>query len=232
MILPVQQIDNGLPYFKGGIDRLSFYTQIYDLYFKYRETRFMTNEVFTVIGSRGTRKPLINLMRGVAYNALSIGHSGRSGCAPGGDQALNRAIIDLLELGYGPTEIQAEIYIPWRTFQNVHMDRHLSRYTTTLSPDLYESARRTLIETGVCKNIDRLDAPVQKLFARNVYQIVGLDGVLTDYIMHTGRMENDRVVGGTSIATQLGQYFEVPLFNMADEKDKKRLWEMIGTCLE
>lgn len=148
------------------------------------------------------------LMERIASTLAKAGHTLRSGCAPGADQAFERGA---LAVG-GRTEL----YLPWSWFEGRSPDLvHLSRPT----PRAYEIAAQHH------PNWRKLRQHARALHARNVHQILGVDCTTPARFVvcwTPGAAE----VGGTGQALRIAAACGVPVWNL-QRADHRAEWEAL-----
>lgn len=144
------------------------------------------------IGSRITPSDICLKMFTAAQTLEKLGFTLRSGGAPGADTAF--------EMGVKDPDMK-EIYLPWpgfndnqSTLNEVYNDA--MRFTAPYHPNWY----------GLTK-------PVQKLMARNAYQVMGYSlkepALFVLCWTHQGKGE-----GGTGQAIRIARAHDIPVFDM------------------
>lgn len=144
------------------------------------------------IGARKTPQEYLQLMTAVAHYLATSGACLRSGAADGADSHF--------EIGCNLAGGRKEIYLPWRGFNGSSSQLLVS------DAAFAEAARHS-------PNWCSIKPAVQKLFARNVHQILGsnLDAPADFVLCWTeGGLGN----GGTGFALRIARAHGVPVFDM------------------
>lgn len=162
------------------------------------------------IGSRTTPPEVLDYMARLAARLAARGFILRSGAADGADAAFERGCV---EAGG-----RAEIWLPWKGF-NKHADTGL--YPTDFH---FEQAGQNH------PNWAALRHSVRCLHARNVGQVIGMDGSeLSSFVVCwtpdgcESKAERSAKTGGTGQAIALASRYDVPVFNLAKEGSRERL---------
>lgn len=163
------------------------------------------DKIYTGIGSRQTPQEVCALMRSIARQLVSKAWLLRSGGADGADQAFE----DGCDTAFG----RKEIYLPWRFFNQ-------NRSRLYFIPDVAYEIAATLHPSW-----QYLKAPVKKLHARNVMQILGQD-IATPTGVVICWTPNAATVGGTATALKLADELEIPIVNLAQRDWKEQLKAM------
>jgi hypothetical protein len=174
----------------------------------------MTN-YYTGVGSRETPPNVLDEMRLLAQALARAGWVLRSGGADGADSAFESGARDVS----GP----AEIFLPWKGFNNNLSDRFgVTETALTLASKVHPAW-------------DRLGQGPKKLHARNCYQVLGenLDqpsALLICWTPDGCETERSRSIrtGGTGTAIALATRHGVPVFNLSVPESKRRLAELLG----
>lgn len=180
---------------------------------------------WTGIGSRNVPPDKRDLMVSLAYFLTERGGKLYTGSAPGSDDHFEEgAIMAGRELQ--PTDF-LESWLPWWNFEGRREDGQ--SYFVIRDTEL-EFAKHILIDSGVCTWINNLRQSIQKLFCRNVYQVLCSDWTKTDFVIFYA--EEDRakgvVKGGTRIAVYLARHLDIPCFNLYMKEDREQLFDLIG----
>lgn len=159
-----------------------------------------------LVGSRKTPESVLEVMRYVGKGFSDMGIQGISGDAIGADQAWmeyygdNKILLTVDKTG--PNRIR------WCDLSNE------SRIKSVIHA-------RTLVS-----NFDEREDYVQKLLARDVQQILGLDCIEpVDAVFFWAPERNGRVKGGTRVAVHLARRLGIPTYNLLDTKIYDRLRE-------
>lgn len=152
---------------------------------------------YTGIGSRVTSKEVCNAMTKIAKRLQEEEFTLRSGGADGADFAF--------ELGAG---YKKEIYLPWKNFN--------SNKSELFIPS--ESAMKLASE--IHPVWDKLNRGGKLLHARNCHQVLGKNlNTPSDFLICWTL--GGGVSGGTATAMKLADKWNIPVYNMADDKYKR-----------
>lgn len=162
-----------------------------------------SEKYYTGIGSRQTPNNVLRFMTQLARFFDKYGFILRSGGAPGADSAFES----------GSTN--KEIYLPWKNFNN--NDSHLYQ----IGSEAANIARR------FHPNWFSLKDSVKKLHTRNVYQVLGksLDKPSDLVICWTS---DGKASGGTGQAIRIAKYYEIPVYNLNNEEEKRDLTNLVS----
>lgn len=183
---------------------------------------------YTGIGSRETPKPILKLMKDIAFKLCEKGYVLRSGAAPGADTAFEdgaKAWDAETSDGFN-CPILAQIYIPWQSFtkyDEYYKDWYkvLDRMSTNVSAyKLAESLHPAW---------DKCSLGAKALHARNTFQVLGpLLNNPSSFLICWAKVDKDgNITGGTATAWKLAQMNGVPCFNLFNEDDKQRLIKFV-----
>lgn len=162
----------------------------------------MANKIYTGVGSRETPLDTLQEMKMLARCLAIRGYTLRSGGADGADSAF--------EYGCDQGNGRKEIYLPWYRF-----NQNKSRLYI-IPEDAYAIAE-TLHERW-----QYLKAPVRKLHARNVLQVLGQElNEPSQFVLCWTR--GGAQVGGTATAMRLAVELEIPIVNLWHGDVIKRL---------
>lgn len=149
---------------------------------------------YTGIGSRSTPPDVQKLFQYIAGTLAQDGYVLRSGAAPGADTAFEYGC----KMAHGP----AEIYLPWRMFNN-------SPSRLWKIPDeAFDIAGTIHPNWNVLSHTDR------KLHARNVMQVLGED-LNTPSIFVVCWTKDGKRIGGTRTAIVLAERYDIPVYNFS-----------------
>lgn len=172
----------------------------------------------TLIGSRETPQDVIKEMVATGRLLCDLGWRGRSGLAPGADQAWYRGALQSARY----PEIGFENYLPndWM-MGTPDPDRRI--YNARTLPDYERATEHALFARG---SFNGLKKGGIELHVRNVYQVLGVDlqtpsKFLICYAIPIGC--KSLVRGGTNTAVQLAHYFKIPVINMATDVGRDRV---------
>jgi len=171
----------------------------------------MKKYYYAGIGSRQTPNNILKLMTNYAIKLRELNYILRSGGAVGADTAFER--------GAGK---EKEIYLPWKGF-----NKHTSRYYN-ITKSAFELASK------YHPYWDYLKPSVQKLMARNCYQILGYDlAIPVDFVIcwtpDGCETINDRTknTGGTGIAIALADSYNIRVFNLKNKTSQEELENLL-----
>ena len=173
--------------------------------------------LYTGIGSRQTPPEMLAYMRKLAERLAVNGFMLRSGAADGADSAF--------EDGSRVAGGAAEIWLPWKGFQG--------RTEGSFAGPLHRKIASTLHPRWAT-----LKPGAQSLHARNVGQVLGADCATpaafvvcwTQDGCQTG-VERSSKTGGTGLAIDLADRQAVPVFNLAREGARERLFAKVQAIL-
>jgi len=161
----------------------------------------------------------------LAYYLTTNGNKLYTGSAPGSDSHFEEGTLA------AATDFEKEDYLeswlPWWNFEGRKEDGN--RYLVIRDME-FEFAKHILIDSGVCPWINKVKQSIQRLFCRNVYQVLCRDWTKTDFVVYYA--DEDRVKGtvsgGTRIAVYLARHLDIPCFNLKIEEDRAELFDIIG----
>lgn len=173
--------------------------------------------VYAGIGSRKTPAPIRAFMHRLAFRLALQGATLSSGGAEGADRAF--------EVGARSAGGRVKIWIPWQGFQG---------YTDEYLP----TNRHWEIAKTLHPVWDKLSQGVKALHSRNVGQILGEDTntpVNCVICWTPDGCESDSTrtskTGGTGTAISLASHWQIPVFNLANENSKSRLYKFVKETL-
>lgn len=157
--------------------------------------------IYAGIGSRETPMDVIALMRDIGAICAKLGHTLRSGAAPGADSAF--------EAGCDVSGGLKEIYIPWEGFQQ--------RRSTERGVHAGVSDEAMKLASQHHPNWSACSRGARALHARNCYQVLGLDlATPVDRIFcWTPRGEGG---GGTGQALRLAIFLGIEIVDLGDPR--------------
>jgi hypothetical protein len=163
------------------------------------------------IGSRRAPEEIISLCKHAASALRKQGYTLRSGHAPGCDQAF--------EAG---AEGEAEIYLPWPTFETQHKTHPRARIISRPSSDAYAVAAENHPRWYSLKQGSR------PLHARNAHQVLGPDlKTPVQFVLcwtPDGSLNGRGLdTGGTGQALRIAVAHSVPVFNLALDEHRHRV---------
>lgn len=190
--------------------------------------------VYTGIGARKAPEEALRLARHIGYLMAKKGYTLRSGRAAGMDEAFEVGAIDYeIETG----ECRREIWLPWNNFRDKETTN--SGFGFTQDDVTVMRCGSVLEKAGVIDSFKALTAGVQRLFARNVYQVLG------EYFKDGGPVPWTRVViywsevtangdckGGTRIAVNLAKAMGIATYNLNIENERITVMRRLGIGLD
>lgn len=174
----------------------------------------MVEKFYTGIGSRELPKHVLIFMRDVGIRMAKRGYVLRSGGAKGADTAF--------EIGAIRGKGGIEIFIPWNGF-NDRFEKDGTYFVPTR--EMFETAKAALINQNIIKWFEDMKQGVQKLHARNYYQIHGFDMEENSMVCLYACPEDDKgkPTGGTRTAVMLAQNAGIPTYNLIHEDVRKEV---------
>jgi len=188
----------------------------------------------TLVGTReASREEFLLMVELGMYLRYSLGISGRSGKAPGSDQAWQRGLEfgDLLRGNPG----EHQIFKAWKRFETptalVSDNFDITPYDDTDKGE-YEKARS--IAAGIHPAWDRLSTGAKLLHTRNVYQVLG--PYLTEPSMaclYCGDDDKHGIPkGGTRTAVLLAKQYEIPYLNIRGKNKQDIIKWIYSVCIK
>ncbi len=159
------------------------------------------NKYYTGIGSRETLPEICSLIEKISIFLSEKNYILRSGGASGSDTAFSKNIDDN----------KKQIFLPWKGFNNNWDHKYpVLEDALKLAEEFHPAWER-------CSNGD------SKLHARNCYQVLGYDlNSPSEFIICWTR--GGKLVGGTAQALRIAIKYDIKIYNLAKEEDKK-YWE-------
>lgn len=176
--------------------------------------------VYTGIGSRKTPDDILDLMTRIAVVMDARGWTLRSGAADRADEAFDRCVQ------------RAEIYLPWPHFEQNEKRRHP---LPADSPEFIVRPQPTPMAEEIAARFHPMWHKVkrggQKLHARNVHQILGMDCKSPSAMVVCWTPDGSTGIttpetGGTGQALRIALHHGVPIFNL-QRKDHREAWEEV-----
>lgn len=178
---------------------------------------------YNIVTGIGTRRPSNRLYTAGSIIGYHLGENGvrlRSGGAKGMDVAF--------EEGFDLASEDKEIWLPKLggpiRGKPVEGKHHYQDY------EAFKWAGDFLKYHGIVKDLSKLDEYIQRLFARNVFQITGYqcgsvnESLFSDHVIYAAE-EDDRgtIQGGTRIAVYLARALDIPCYNLMDERQAENI---------
>lgn len=171
---------------------------------------------FAGVGARATPHNVLQAMEDIGYKFSIVGATLHSGAAQGADQAFEKG-CDLAGIG------TKQIFIPWNWYRGRVTDDY----------GVFVGANPATMEHALDHHPSpsSLKEAVVKLHARNSAILLGLR--LTDpvdaVICWTPQ---GKVIGGTGQAIRVAKAHNIPVYNLALEKDRNDLQDLYTTLKE
>ena len=170
----------------------------------------MAKESYAGIGSRQTPYLILADIKKIAQYLAKENYILRSGGADGADTAFEQGCD--LEKG------EKEIYLPWKSFN--HNLSNLYLKSNEIKEEILQQAFELAAKYHPGWNF--LSYGAKCLMARNGMQVLGRnlnDPVSFVVCYNLGGLKK----GGTSQALRIAHDRDIPIFNLSDEDDRKRL---------
>jgi hypothetical protein len=157
------------------------------------------SRAYAGIGNRDTPEFYLSKMRKIAALMELRGYVLRSGGADGADTAFYDGLVN---------KANSEVFVPWDGFNN-------NLIKANIPPEAFRIAENFV------RNFQDIPQSVQKLFARNVQQVLGknLDSP-SEFIIcytrdgYTGPNDRSFHTGGTKVAIDIAASMNIPVFNL------------------
>lgn len=164
---------------------------------------------YTGVGSRIIDDEAATFIVELSSYLNNLGMIMRSGDAPGADDKFQEGAGDLFET-----------WVPWKTFAK-GPDRSINTI------EMFQEARKFLIESGIIPWFDAMSLPNQKFHARNYRQVVGKDSTnLSKICFFCSPVDSEDVpVGGTRTAVLVARYFGIPTYNLYTKEQRDMVRE-------
>jgi hypothetical protein len=177
--------------------------------------------IITIIGSRNISYTERNTLYLLSGKLARRGHTIVSGGAAGSDHAAYMGAIHAIP------NPDIQIWLPWNGFSNYTVD---NKQFYMLDDFMSDFAFNTLLDNGVSW-INRIGPAIQKLYCRNVFQILTKDYSKTDLVIYCADVnKNNTVRGGTAIAVHLAWALGIPTFNIRNPDALKALTVHLQKC--
>lgn len=154
---------------------------------------------YTGVGSRETPKEIGIVINKIALKLQDLGYTLRSGHAGGADTFFEENITE------------KEIFIPWKSFGNGIVPEY-SSYADSLLQEIHPA-------------YNKLTQGAKKLHLRNVNQVLGQDlNTPSKFLICWADTDTKGIPkGGTRTAWLVAEKFDVPCFNLKNQKDFDRI---------
>lgn len=160
----------------------------------------MKQKFYAGIGSRKTPTNILELMTKIAEKLDTKGFILRSGGAIGSDIAFEKG------------SNHKQIFLPFTPYNG-----KISQYVGA-SSEAYKLA------STIHPTWNQLVASHKKLHARNIHQLLGWNiGQDKPSLFVVCWTPHGKIVGGTATAINMAKKIGIPVFNLANEKDKQRI---------
>ncbi len=170
--------------------------------------------IFTMIGSKGTRDNVLELGFQLSVLLLENKWHGYSGNAPGMDRVLNRAMIKT-------NTFNGTIFLPWKGFELADLP---DRCFYTFDDKSETGLKCVEIIKEIIPWFGNLRAGGIKLHSRDILQVKGADlNTLTTVVIHSAKGSSKQPTGGTRTAIVLSRNLNIPEFNIRFYDDRMRL---------
>ena len=181
------------------------------------QKRGMSQFTYTGVGARTTPDRILDIMEHVGYVLAQRGYVLRSGGAEGADKAF--------EAGCDAAHGSKKIYIPWSGFNN-----YIPNGESIMTLDQGNRDGAIDIIKDVHPAFNRLSRGALALHARNVYQVAGLylDSPSQFLLCYASVDAQGIPVGGTRTAWVVARMFDIPCFNLSNDRDYERITKFLG----
>ena len=168
------------------------------------------------IGSRETPEDVLNSMDKIASQLCKKGYIVRTGGAKGADLAFK---LGATEAGLGGSYVPYKIYLPWNGF-NGYKHNPKQGYLDSSTASTWDEALELVNKYHPAP--EKLSEFARKLMARNAYQVLSttLKDPVDFVICWT---KGGKLIGGTAQAMKIAMDFGVPIYNLANVKDIRKL---------
>ena len=173
-------------------------------------------KIYTGVGARSTPAEMLDIIQNVASVLGRQGWVLRSGGADGADSAF--------EAGCDAVQGAKKIYIPWDGFNGRHQD---GQSILTLDQGDRDGAIALVKDAHPAYRI--LSRGALALHARNAYQVLGLYlDTPSKFLLCYAPVDKYGVPkGGTRTAWMLAQMFDIPCFNLVNDRDYERVVRLL-----
>lgn len=174
-------------------------------------------KIYTGVGSRSTPIEMLDIIQNAASVLGKQGWVLRSGGAEGADKAF--------EAGCDAAQGSKKIYIPWRGFNN-----YVPNGVSIMTLDQGNRDGAIDIIKDVHPAFNRLSRGALALHARNAYQVLGLylDSPSQFLLCYAPTDRGGVPTGGTRTAWVVARMFNIPCFNLSNDRDYERITKFLG----
>ena len=171
---------------------------------------------YSGVGARATPNNILDIINRLSFVLAQKGYVLRSGGAEGADKAF--------EAGCDAAQGNKKIYIPWSGFNGYVPDG-----ASVLTLDQGNRDRAVGIIKDVHPAFNRLSRGALALHARNVYQVLGiyLDSPSQFLVCYAPTDRDGIPTGGTRTAWVVARMFDIPCFNLSNDRDYERITKFI-----
>ena len=173
----------------------------------------MSEHFYTGIGARKVPKNIYILMIDIARYLEENNYILRSGGAEGCDEAFETGVKSFLK---------KDIFLPYRDFNKNKSNLILDESNCLNSKKAWDLAKK------FHPRFNKLADKGKKYMARNSFQVLGEDVDTEDksdfLICWTAEA---RYVGGTSQAMRIADYYRIPIYNLANDHDRKNIFSLL-----
>ncbi len=174
-------------------------------------------KLYAGVGSRETPNEVLALMQTVAGWLDARDWTLQSGHATGADWAFE----------CGQTSQQARIFLPWKDFgckpYKSDPGRPVLGHAIVTPRAELLSAYEELVRLGIRDNNTNVSEAVRLLHGRNWLQVLG-----TQLVVAYCKEEYGVPQGGTATAVKLAHHWQIPVFNLWRDEDRKQVEEAIS----
>ncbi len=173
-------------------------------------------KIYTGVGSRSAPEHILKTMRELGECLARKGWVLRSGAAEGSDTAFEEGC----DAGSG----SKKIYIPWNGFNDRWSDG-----ASVLTLEQGDRDKALDIIKEVHPAFDKLSLGAKKLHARNAYQVLGIYlDTPSKFLICYAQVDAQGVPkGGTRTSWVLAQMFDIPCFNLGNDRDYERVTKLL-----
>ena len=183
--------------------------------------------IYTGIGSRETPADVLSSMTKIGKWLGARGWLLRSGHADGADLAFER--------GAREANSEADLYLPWASFNANRGLGNTERVRLYTEPTGFALKHWHQFHPAP----SACSQGAAKLHARNVHQIIGYDYPIKPSLCvicwtKDGAESGDRTsrdTGGTGTAIRIASFYNIPVFNLANDDGMARAWTFVADAM-